>query len=335
MWTYIVRRVLLIIPTLFLVTLVVFFSVRFIPGDVVELMLAEMTLEGMITDMEQTEQGIREQLGLHVPAHIQYGRWVGVVPHDDGGFRGMFQGNLGKSLWRRVPVTQEIFQRVPVSVELSILSIIIAWSVALPVGIFSAIRQDGIMDYGGRSFALAFVSIPNFWLATMAVVLPSIWWGKTIGLEYIPFTKDPLGNLGMFMVPSIITGISMSGMIARYARTMMLEVLRQDYVRTAWAKGLSERMVITRHALRNALIPLVTILGGELSHLITSSVIMENIFCLPGVGRLMISALTQRDYPIISGINVITSSMVMFANLVVDISYGYLDPRIRSRRGGL
>jgi len=329
MWTYIVRRVLLIIPTLFLVTLVVFFSVRFIPGDVVELMLAEMTLEGMITDMELTEATLRGQLGLDVPAHIQYGRWIGVVPHDDGGFRGMFQGDLGNSLWRHVPVTKELFERLPVTLELGIIAIVTAWIFALPLGIFSAIRQDNFIDYGGRSFALALVAFPNFWLATMVIVVPAVLWGRTISVEYIPFAKDPIGNLGMFLVPGLLTGIRMSGMIARYARTMMLEVLRQDYVRTAWAKGLSEKMVIMRHALKNALIPLVTILGGEISFVIAGSVIMEQIFCLPGVGRLMITALTNRDYPIISGINVLMSGWVMMVNLLVDVSYGYLDPRIR------
>ena len=328
MWTYIMRRLLLMIPTLFLVTLIVFFSVRFIPGDVIDLMLAEMTLEGILSDIELTEQNLKAQMGLDVPAHIQYGRWVGVFPQEDGGFRGFFQGDLGTSLWMKVPVTDEIFSRLPITVELGIIAILTAWFIALPLGIFSAIRQDSFVDYGGRSFALMFIAFPNFWLATMVIVLPSVWWGKTLAVEYIPFVNDPVRNLAMFMVPGFLTGLRMSGMIARYARTMMLEVLRQDYVRTAWAKGLSERMVIMRHALKNALIPLVTILGSEIGYVIAGSVIMEQIFCLPGVGRLMIEALTKRDYPIISGINIVLSSWVMFVNLVVDISYGYLDPRI-------
>jgi len=200
--------------------------------------------------------------------------------------------------------------------------------IALPVGVFSAIRQDTALDYAGRTFAILGLSIPNFWIATMVMVYPSIWWGWTPSIEYIPFMENPAGNLFQFLIPAIILGTSMSAGIMRMTRTMMLEVMRQDFIRTAWSKGLPERVIVMRHAVKNAMIPIITIVGPMILLLIGGSVIMEQIFCLPGLGRLFLDALNSRDYPMISAMNTITATAVLFVILLVDLTYAYLDPRI-------
>ncbi|MFC1900354.1 ABC transporter permease [Chloroflexota bacterium] len=325
---YITRRILLFFPTVFLATFILFVMLRFIPGDVIDLMLAEFD-DYNTTEEAVIRERLLETLGMDVPMHIQYGRWVGILPQKSGEFAGVLEGNLGDSLWKHEPVTSIIFQRLPVTFELGILALSLGWLIALPVGIMSAIRQDTIFDYGSRSIAIMFVAAPGFWLATMVVVYPAIYWGWSPPTNYIPFIENPAGNLIQFVIPAILMGLAMSGGIARFGRTMMLEVLRQDYIRTAWAKGLSERTVIMRHALKNAIIPLVTILGMELPMLIAGSVIMEQIFCLPGVGRIFLEALSTRDYPIVSGVNMFLITVVLLSNLLVDILYGYLDPRIR------
>ncbi len=315
MRAYIIRRLLLLIPTLLIVTIIVFCAVRFIPGSVIEMMAAQ---SGEAEDLEATMQAIRHNLGLDVPIHIQYLRWLGNA----------LRGDLGRSLWTQESITKELLHRLPVSIELGILAIAIGLLIALPVGIFSAIRQDTVGDYVGRTVAILCISIPSFWLATLVVVYPSIWFGWTPPLPVIPFLQDPLGNLRQFIIPSILLGMGMSGTTMRMTRTMMLEVLRQDYIRTAWAKGLSEQVVIYRHALKNALIPVVTIVGLQLPVLVGGAVIIETIFGLPGIGRYFVDALFQRDYPIISAVNLVVATFVMLCNLLVDVTYAYLDPRI-------
>ncbi|MFC2071684.1 ABC transporter permease [Chloroflexota bacterium] len=331
MSAYIIRRVFLMIPTLFIVTLIVFFIVRFIPGSVIDLMLSQMGGEDAsmtFMELEATAEGIKQALGLDVPAHIQYGRWMGLIPHPDTGFNGIFQGNLGNSLWGRWSIRDAIAQRYPITLELGVLAIAMAWLIALPIGIYSAIRQDSAPDYASRSIAIMWLALPGFWLATMVTVFPSIWWNWSPPITYIPLSESVTGNILQFLLPSFLMGLHMSGSIVRYTRTMLLEVMRQDYIRTAWAKGLTERAVIARHALKNALIPLVTILGMESAHVLGGSVIMEQIFSLPGIGRLMVSALRARDYPVISAINLVMASGILVINLIVDISYAYLDPRV-------
>ncbi|MFC1958359.1 ABC transporter permease [Chloroflexota bacterium] len=324
---YIIKRILFAVPTLILITILVFLLVRFIPGTVLDLMVAEMEEATGAVDFDI--EALKELLGLNVPVHLQYARWVGIWPQASGEISGIIEGNFGRSLWSSEPVRQMISQRLPISLELGILSILLAWFMGLPIGIYSAIRQDSVIDYGGRSLSLIWVAAPNFWLATMVVVYPSIYWGWTPPVEYIPFIQNPAGNLLQFIIPAFILGSHMSGTTSRYTRTMMLEVLRQDYIRTAWSKGLTERTVIVRHALRNAIIPLVTVLGTEIPRVIAGSVVLEQIFVLPGVGRLFYTALTQRDYPVISGVNAMLCSAVLIINIVVDISYAYFDPRVR------
>jgi len=307
---------MLFVPTLLLVTIIVFCAVRFVPGSVIELMAAET---GETEDLEASIELIEHRLGLDVPIYVQYGRWLG----------GIFKGDLGKSLWTDRSITQDLVGKLPVSIELGILALITALLIALPIGIFSAIRQDTFGDYFGRTIAILCISVPAFWLATMVVVYPSVWFGWTPSMQYIPFFTNPLHNLGQFIIPAIIMGMVLSGTTMRMTRTMMLEVLRQDYIRTAWSKGLKEKVIISRHALKNALIPVITIVGLQLPILVGGTVIIETIFGLPGIGRYFIEALFRRDYPVVSAVTLMVSAFVMLCNLVVDMVYAYLDPRVQ------
>ena len=328
MRAYIIRRLLLLIPTVFLVSLIVFFMIRLIPGTIVDAMVAMQLKSGSGVRAVLDRATIEGRLGLDVPMLTQYGRWIGVLPGVDGSFSGLFQGDLGTSLWKGTPVTEEIAGRWPVTFELGFLALIVAQLIALPIGIFSALRQDTWGDYIARSFAIFCIAVPGFWLATMVIVFPARWWGYMPSIMLIPFTEDPIGNLEMFIIPAIILGMLMSGGTMRMTRTTMLEVLRQDYIRTAWAKGLRERVVVLRHALKNALIPVVTVIGYQVPVLIGGAVVIEEIFNLPGIGRLLINAINGRDYPIVSGVILLFALGLVLINLMVDLTYGYLDPRV-------
>ena len=321
MRTYIIRRVLLLIPTFLLLTVLVFLSVRFLPGDVVDSMMARLAEEvgGMVhVDREKVER----MLGMDVPAHVQYVRWLGGI---------FLRGTLGDSLFGGFTVEDKIIGRLPITVELGVLAILIGLVIAVPVGIYSAVRQDTAGDYAGRSIAIIGLATPNFWLATLVLTFPAIWWAWAPPLRMVAFADDPLRNLGHLFIPSLILGTYLSATVMRMTRTMMLEVLRQDFIRTAWAKGLRERVIILRHVIKNALIPVVTLIGLQLPILVGGSVIMENMFALPGLGRLMLEALNVRDYPLVSGINLFFATAVMAINLMIDILYGYLDPRVQYR----
>ena len=327
MRTYIIRRLLLVIPTVFLASLIIFFIIRLVPGDIIDAMIADAE----VTSPGAYRAAVEKALGLDVPVHVQYGRWVGVLPQADGGFSGLFQGNFGNSLWTETTVLGEIAARWPVTLELGLLGLIVAQLVSLPIGIFSALRQDTVGDYTGRSVAILCIAVPGFWLATMIIVFPSLWWGYMPSITLIAFTEDPIGNLEMFIIPAIVLGMGMAGGTMRMTRTMMLEVLRQDYIRTAWAKGLRERVVVIRHALKNALIPVITIVGLQMPVMIGGTVIIEQIFCLPGMGRLLIDATLKRDYTIVSGVMLLFGVAMVVINLMVDLAYGFLDPRVRYR----
>ena len=333
MRAYIIRRLLLIIPTLSILTILVFLSVRFIPGDVIDGMVARMEASGAGVAFDRGT--LERWLGLDVPVHVQYGRWLGVLPTPDwvtgeSHFKGLLQGSLGHSLVSgRSPVGERIVDRLPVTIELGVLAIVIGLLIALPVGIYSAIRQDTAADYLGRTAAVIGLATPNFWLALMVMIFPAIWWGWAPPMELVSFTEDPLGNLGVFIIPSLILGTVSAAATMRMTRTMMLEVLRQDYIRTAWSKGLKEKAVVLRHAVKNALIPVVTLIGMQLPLLVGGAVIMENIFNLPGLGRLMVTALEFRDYPMVSGVNLVFATGVLGINLMIDLLYAFLDPRVQ------
>jgi len=317
---YIIRRLLLMIPTLLLISFIVFLMVRFIPGDVVELMVMEHAQQ-QAGQVELDVDAMRAMMGLDQPIYVQYGEWMSGLAH----------GNLGESLWTGRALNDMLVERLPVTFELGLLAFLIAQLIAFPVGIYSAIRQDTMGDYLGRSGAIIGLATPNFWLATMVMVFPAIWWGWSPPVCYIPFLDDPITNLKLFIIPAILLGTSMSAVTMRMLRTTMLEVLRQDYIRTAWSKGLRERVVVMRHALRNSLIPVVTIVSGQIPIMIGGTVIMENIFSLPGIGRLFFDAIVTRDYTIVSGLNLVLAGVGLFIILATDLSYAYLDPRVRYR----
>ena len=317
MKAYIIRRLLLIVPTLFILSILVFLSVRFIPGDVIDVMIGRM---GYYVQFDVDREALERTLGLDVPVYVQYGRWIGDI------FR---HGTLGESLFTRELVEQAILERLPVTLELGFMAIFIGLVIALPVGIYSAMRQDTAGDFLGRSLAIIGLATPNFWLGIMVMIYPAIWWGWAPPLELVAFPEDPLGNLAVFIIPSLILGTAAAAGTMRMTRTMMLEVLRQDYIRTAWSKGLKERAVVIRHAVKNALIPVVTLIGLQLPILVGGAVIMENIFNLPGLGRLLLTALNERDYPMVSGINLFFATGVVGINLLIDLLYAVVDPRVR------
>lgn len=312
MYLYILRRLLLLLPTLFLVTVLVFSIVRFLPGDIITLMLSE---QGYASDKSKLE----EMLGLDKPFPLQYLSYMGKA----------LRGDLGTSFWTREPVLDEILRRLPISIELAVLAMAFSLVIAIPTGILSALRQDSWIDFCFRSVAIGGLSIPGFWMATIIIVTASIWWKWVPPMRFTPFFRDPIANLTQFLLPALILGFALSASVMRMTRAMMLEVLREDYIRTARAKGLRETMVVCRHALKNALIPVVTILGLQLSVLIGGTVIMESIFVLPGMGRFLLDAITWRDYPVIQGINLFLATGVILINILVDVLYGLLDPRIR------
>ena len=289
MHAYLARRLLLVIPTLLGVSMIVFLLVRLLPGDAVTMLLQEYAYAKDADEM-------RARLGLDRPIYIQYVEWLGAV----------VRGDLGTSLRNKSPVADELLGKMPVTAELGVLAMIVGLLIAIPVGVISAVRQDTWSDYVGRSAAIGMLAIPGFWLGTLAITLPSVWWGWTPPLRYTTFLADPMKNLSHVAIPAIILGLALSGSLMRLTRAQMLEVLRQDYVRTASAKGLAERAVVVRHALKNAFIPV-----------------------LPGMGRYLLEAVQYRDYPVIQALNLIFATVIILANLIVDLLYGWLDPRVR------
>ena len=301
------------IPTLLGVTLLVFGMLRLLPGDAVTMMIQDYS--GYASDLDS----LREKLGLNRPFPEQYLSWLSNV----------LSGNLGESLRSHTPVAEDLGARIPVTVELGIMGFLISLLIAIPLGVYSAVRQDTVSDYIARSIAIAMLAIPGFWLGTLAITLPAIWWRWTPPLRYTQLTDDPAKNLLQMVLPAAILGIGLSGAIMRLTRAQMLEVLRHDYVRTARAKGLAERFVLLRHALKNAIIPVLTLLGLQVSVLISGTVVLESIFVLPGMGRYLLENVSNRDYPAVQDVILIFAIVLVASNLVVDVMYAWLDPRIR------
>ena len=315
MQTYIIRRLILMLPTLFGLSFLVFIMVRLMPGDIVALISGDYG-----SASEETRAAILKDFQLDANIPTQYARWLGQMVRLD----------LGSSLISSRPVGDELANRLPVTLELGILALIFNVSIGVPVGIISAVRQNSWADYVGRSVAIGFLAAPNFWIALILFALAGRYFHWAVPpTTYVPFTEDPIGNLKLMVVPALILGGAGSGGVMRFTRTAMLETLRQDYVRTARSKGLTERVVVLRHALRNALIPVVTILGLTIPNLVGGSVIIETVYSIPGMGRYYISAINQLDFPIIQVIALVSALVVVFANLAVDLTYSYLDPRIR------
>ena len=314
MRSYIFRRILLIIPTLFLVSLIVFVSIRLLPGSTSDFIASDYEYQS-----HADIQNISNELGLNRPIFEQYGIWMGQI---------LIHGNLGDSMIDETPVVDYVNVSWPVTVELGLLALIISLLIAIPIGIYSAIRADSTGDFIARSFAIIALSVPTFVLGTLVIVLPSIWWHYMPPITFIPITKDLAGNLQLFIVPAVVLGISMAGLTMRMTRTMILDVMRQDYIRTAWAKGLTERVVVMRHILKNALLPIITIIGSQIPVLIGGSVIIENIFQLPGMGQLFLKSISDRDYTLISSILLLYSVAVVIINLATDLTYGMLNPRV-------
>jgi peptide/nickel transport system permease protein len=311
---YVIRRTLLAIPTIVLVMFATFMMLRLVPGNLLEIMLAE---NPYATEQDRIE--LEAELGLDKPIPTQFVKYVGEV----------LRGDLGDSPWTGRAVTSELKNRLPVSAELGLYAILIGMLISLPIGVLSAIRQDTWADYVSRSFAILALSVPYFFVAILLIIFPVKWWGWAPPLLYKPWSQGPVDHLYYFFFPALLLGINLAGGVMRLTRTTMLEVLRQDYIRTAWSKGLRERVVIMRHALKNAFIPVITILGLQVSVAVGGTIILESIFNMPGIGRYLVGAILQRDYPSVQGVVLVIAVVVIFVNLIVDISYGYLDPRIR------
>lgn len=314
MQRYVIRRLAFMVPTLVLMSIFTFGLLRLMPGDFITAQMAE----ARGADQAQIERW-RKELGLDVPAYIQYFRWQG----------GILTGDWGQSYWQNEPVLKVIRRTLPVSMQLGTMAIVIAILISVPVGVLSAVKQDTWMDYLGRSVSIVGISIPNFFLATIVIIYGARWFGW-----FPPQTKqllfeNPGGYLQQFLPAAFILGTALSAQNMRLIRTTMLETIRADYVRTARAKGLKESTVIFKHAFRNALIPVVTLLGFQITITIGGSVVVERALAVNGMGRAFIDAVPQRDYPLVQGILLLLIATTLIINLVVDISYSWLDPRIR------
>ena len=312
MYRFVVRRVLLALVTLFVVSVATFFMLRLVPGDIVDLMVSDF---GYAAD----RAAILASLGLDRPVYVQFFEWFG----------GLFVGNLGDSLWTTRPVTHELGRRYPVTLELSIIALVVSTAVAIPIGIITAVRQDSWVDYLLRSVSIGLVAVPILWIGTIVVTLPALFYGWTPPLTYVSFTEDPIGNLSVMALPGVIVGIPLLGGTIRMTRAMMLEVVRQDYIRTAWAKGLQPQTIWYRHAVRNALIPVLSLIGLQIPFLLGGTVIIEQIFNLPGMGVYLLQSLQQRDYVPAQSIVLVFAAGTVLINLIVDLLYSVLDPRIR------
>ena len=318
MGTYIAKRSLLFIPTMLLVTILVFSILRIVPGDPALLILGGE--EGDDTFTQEQLDALRAKLGTDKPIYIQYTKWVANMFRGDFGVSYFYEGDL---------VVDDIKGRLPVTLELGLMSLFLASIVAIPLGVISAIKQDTAGDYVTRVITIAGIALPNFWVAVMTIYFLVLIFNWAPPLAYVPPWEDPWVNLQQLIFPAIALGTSNMAFIARITRSAMLEVLHEDYIRTARSKGLGERIVIFRHALRNALLPVVTLTGYEFGRLISGTVIIEVIFLVPGMGRLLITSIFHRDFPMIQAVIVLIAVIVLVLNLLLDLTYAWLNPKIR------
>ena len=316
MLEFFVRRLFISVITLILISLVVFTGLRLIPGD------PARTLAGTEADEAGLEE-IRERYGLNDPIYMQYFRWVGLA----------LRGDLGESIRTRISVAQTVRGKLPITIQLACYSILVAIVIAIPSGIFSALRRNSAWDYAVNALSLSGLSVPNFWLGIMLILLFSVRLGWLPASGHVPFLESPLSNIVHLLMPSFVLGTGLAAVLMRQTRNSMIEVMSADYIRTAYSKGLAQRTVVVRHALRNGLIPVVTILGLQLGTLISGAVITEQIFVVPGFGRLIVEAVFTRDYPVVQGVILVTATAYVAINFLVDLSYSALNPRIRVQGG--
>jgi len=316
MWGYVARRALQGILVLWLVSILIFSLIRILPGDAII-----MQLDQAAAPTPEVLARARQELGLDRPLLEQYRIWMG----------GVLRGDLGRSLTTRRPVADELLKRVSLTCHLAVLSMGIGLLIALPIGILSAMRQDTAADYVGRFIAVLGLSLPDFWLATVIITFLAIWVGWIPPIGFAPIWDEPKRALSQLLIPAAIIGARLAAVSMRMTRSSLLEVLRQDYIRTARAKGRRERGVVLGHALKNALVPVITVLGQQFSVLLGGTVIVEVIFLQPGVGSLMLDAVQLRDYTVIQGAVLFFAAVIVVVNLLIDLSYAWLDPRIRYR----
>ena len=319
MWHYTSRRLLLFIPTLLLATVLVFALFWLVPGDAARLILTGDDDGGGGQVSTEDLQNLRRELGLDRPFYLQYASWMW----------NLAQGDLGISTWYRNPVLEDLRDRFPITLELSVMAMLMAFVVAVPLGIISAVKQDTALDYGSRVFTLIGIAMPSFWVGILMVYVLAYIVGWLPPLGYSGLFEDPLTNLRQMFFPALALAFHDLAFTARVTRSSMLEVLREDYVRTARSKGLKEIVVIGRHALMNALLPVITISGYQFGRLLGGVIIIETIFTIPGVGTYLIDAIFHRDFVVIQGIVLFTAAIILVLNLIIDLMYGVLDPRIR------
>lgn len=312
MATYVIRRLLLLIPMLLGVSILTFSMVRLLPGDAVA---------DQATDFNTDLNGLRHQLGLDVPYPKAYALWLGDVA----------RGDFGRSLRDRQSVSEGVAEHLPPTIELGWLATIISIVIAIPIGVLAAVAQGSIFDYIARAVATLLTAIPFFWTAVLVLTWGSIWFAWSPPVDYQEIWQNPISNLEQMFIPSLILGTAITGVLMRVTRTEMLEVIRQDYIRTARAKGLAGSRVVLRHAFRNASLPIITVIGLQVPLIIGGAVITETLFVLPGMGRYIFNALNHRDYPIIQAVTLMIALIVALSNLAVDVAYGYLDPRVKFR----
>jgi peptide/nickel transport system permease protein len=311
---FLVRRAFISVVTLLLISLIVFTGVRMIPGD------PARVLAGTDADAAGLAE-IREKYGLDAPLPLQYARWIGLA----------VRGDLGESIRTRTSVARTVATKLPITLELACLALLVALSIAIPAGVVAAVRRNTVWDLLASGVSLSGVSVPNFWLGIMLILLVSVRLGWLPASGFVPLVDDPAGNLRRMLMPALVLGSGLAAVLMRQTRNAMIEVLSADYVRTARAKGLAQMAVVVRHGLRNGLIPVVTILGLQMGALMGGAVVTEQIFVLPGFGRLIVEAVFTRDYPVVQGVVLITASSYVLINLLVDLSYTVLNPRIRVR----
>jgi peptide/nickel transport system permease protein len=317
MRTYIAKRLLLVVPTLLGVATLVFVIMRVIPGDVALLILGG---DAGGIDPQQLA-ALREQLGLDRPLLVQFGQWLW----------GVVQLDFGKSLWTGQPVVEELLIRLPLSLQLAFMATIVSVLIAIPLGMLAAVRQDTWIDYVVRVVSIGGLAIPSFWIGILCILFLVIYFGWGPPLEFTPPWVDPWANFQMMVWPVVTVGYRYSAVTTRMTRSTVLEVLREDYIRTAWAKGLQERVVVIRHALKNAMLPVITLIGTEFAFLIGGLVVTETVFTLNGIGRFVVDAVAHRDYPVVQALVFLIAFGFVIINLLVDLTYAWFDPRIRYR----